>query len=150
MCEQDLRVNGQSQRPPTAATNAVLNAGDAADPNIRAQAGASSYAQRISDGPKAIVNQLSYTWDMSAMFFTYKVIGMMHNDRTDYVKTMRHDYKEVFANEQSMLETMKSLPHIIMRFPGIPPDPSSSENYPLSDRMPLEKSRYQAADRHKV
>ena len=121
----------------------------AADPLLRACTGASLRAARIAAGPDAMVTQLGYTWDMSAMFFTYKAIGMLHNDRKEYVTAMRKKYHDVFKNEQTQIQTMETLPHIVMRFPGIPPDADSSESYPLSDPMPLRVSRVQQADSHK-
>jgi len=127
----------------------VADPSAAGDPLLRACTGASLRAARIAAGPDAMVTQLGYTWDMSAMFFTYKAIGMLHNDRRKYVTAMRDKYHDVFKNEQTQIQTMETLPHIVMRFPGIPPDADSSESYPLSDPMPLRASRFQAADSHK-
>ncbi len=145
----DIARNGPSKHPGNEALAQVADPSAAADPLLRACPGASLRAERIAAGPDAMVTQLGYTWDMSAMFFTYKAIGMLHNDRHKYVVAMRDKYPDVFKGEQTKIQTMEALPHIVMRFPGIAPDAESAESYPLSDPMPLKVSRVQQADSHK-
>tara|TARA_B110001452_G_scaffold138332_1_gene115006 strand:- start:10844 stop:14425 length:3582 start_codon:yes stop_codon:yes gene_type:complete len=145
----DIERNGPSKHPGNEALAQVADPCAVADPMLRACTGASLRAQRVAMGPDAMVTQLGYTWDMSAMFFTYKAIGMLHNDRQKYVVAMRDKYSDVFKGEQTKIQTMETLPHIVMRFPGIPPDAESAESYPLSDPMPFKVSRVQQADSHK-
>ena len=144
--DTDRLRNGQSAMPPTAASDAVLNA-DAATRSIRAGPGALQHARRASIGPDAIVHELGYFYEMSSMYFTYMAIGTLHNDRASYVEETRANFPDVFANE-TFDETLHSIPHLIMRYCGIPSGEATSYALALSEPMPLTETRTQSADKH--
>ena len=104
---------------------------------ISATPGASRASAAKSTLPDAPVKQLPYDWNMQAIFLSCKAADTLYNDCTAYVDKTRKLFPDVFEHE-SIDETLRDLPQISMRFPGLK---DAKTLMPLTRPVPLVRSR---------
>ena len=122
---------------------------------VQPTAGAYDKAAGASVAPSLKHDTIPFLWDQAAIFYSFKMVGTLHNDCEAYVKAVRDKYDDVYGNEEPE-QTMEKLPHITMRFPGTT-DPhaamdergADSDDFwkaklmvPLSCPIPFKESRY--------
>ena len=108
---------------------------------LKALPGAAAASAALSVDESADVPALPYDWDMLAMFLTFKMVDTLHNDCAEYISEMSENYPDVYGEEDKE-NTLRDLPQICTRFPGLR-DKVENSNYlfPLSRSVPLVASR---------
>lgn len=113
---------------------------------LNAEPGVAARSARMSVDEGAEVKAMPYDWDLLQMFLTFKMADTLHNDCHDHVGRFAEFFPDVFENEDTE-DTLRDLPQICMRFPGLK-DKTTSSNYlfPLSRSVPLSASRVSDLD----
>ena len=107
----------------------------------RARPGVAVVSTSMSVDENAPVKSLPYDWDVFHSYLTVKMANTLHNDCYEYVDEMRKCEPLVFSSE-TREETLRNLPQISLRFPGLVHGQVAGEEQllqPLSVRLSLEQ-----------